>query len=220
VFHRVGLSLRGMGSETTHTPFSLPIPNVLCQTFSMRNLTATVCLTIAVLLGSVGVSWGSDEKDIQFQKIEFKDGVDAVGSKAISESLGEHVTASFKLFFTESHFPYGPHCSNKNSRSCRQNLRYELQFNAASIDLDGDGVNEFIVGLNGPNECGSGGCTSYILKNYPEGWRKIGWIFPGGKLEASRSYTNGFRTIKYYGKWGKKSYPCVYTPKKEEYVCP
>jgi hypothetical protein len=54
VFHRGGLSLRGMESETTHTPFSLPIPNVLCQTFPMRNLTATICLTLAVLLGTFG----------------------------------------------------------------------------------------------------------------------------------------------------------------------
>ena len=32
----------------------------LCQTFPMRNLTTTICLTIAVLLGSGGVSWSAD----------------------------------------------------------------------------------------------------------------------------------------------------------------
>ena len=53
VIHRVGLSLRGMGSGTTHTPFPLPIPYILCQTSRMRNLTATICLTIAVVLGSL-----------------------------------------------------------------------------------------------------------------------------------------------------------------------
>ena len=31
-----------------------------CQTFSMKRLTATICLTIAVLLGSVGVSASAD----------------------------------------------------------------------------------------------------------------------------------------------------------------
>jgi hypothetical protein len=41
-----------METITTHTPFSLPIPNILCQTFRMKNLTATICLMIAVLLGS------------------------------------------------------------------------------------------------------------------------------------------------------------------------
>ena len=49
-----------MGSEIIHTPFSLSIPNILCQTFRMRNLTATICLTIAVLLGSAGVSWAQE----------------------------------------------------------------------------------------------------------------------------------------------------------------
>jgi len=39
-------------------PFlSLPKIKTLCQTFLMRKLTATFCLTIAVLLGSVGVSF-------------------------------------------------------------------------------------------------------------------------------------------------------------------
>jgi hypothetical protein len=49
-----------MGSEITDTPFSLLIPHILCQTSRMRNLTATICLTIAVLLGSAGVSFSAD----------------------------------------------------------------------------------------------------------------------------------------------------------------
>ena len=67
VFCGVGLSLRGTGSETTHTQFSLPIPNILCQTFHMRKLTATLCLTIAVLLGSAGMSWSADSEDLAKQ---------------------------------------------------------------------------------------------------------------------------------------------------------
>ena len=59
-----------MRSETTHTPFSLPIPNILCQNFRMRNLTATLCLTIAVLLGFVlGIAWmsiGNDALDGEY----------------------------------------------------------------------------------------------------------------------------------------------------------
>jgi hypothetical protein len=42
------------------TPFALPIPDILCQTSTMRDLTATICLTIAVLLGSAGMSWSAD----------------------------------------------------------------------------------------------------------------------------------------------------------------
>ena len=37
----------------------------LCQTSRMKNLTATICLTIAVLLGSVGVFWSAGfQKDL------------------------------------------------------------------------------------------------------------------------------------------------------------
>ena len=56
VFHRVGISLRGMRSASTHSPFSLPIPNILCQTFRMKKLTATICLILSCfLLSSCGV---------------------------------------------------------------------------------------------------------------------------------------------------------------------
>jgi hypothetical protein len=36
----------------------LSIPHILCQTSRMRNLTATICLTIAVLFGLTGVKLG------------------------------------------------------------------------------------------------------------------------------------------------------------------
>ncbi len=44
-----------------------------------KKLTDTICLTIALLFGSVGMSWSANKKDAQFQTIEFKDGVDAEG---------------------------------------------------------------------------------------------------------------------------------------------
>ena len=44
----------------SETPPRLPIPRNTCQTSSVRNLIATLCLTIAVLLGSAGVSWSAD----------------------------------------------------------------------------------------------------------------------------------------------------------------
>jgi hypothetical protein len=43
-------------SRTPPTPHStLSVPDNPCQTFVMKNITATICLTIAVLLGSAGV---------------------------------------------------------------------------------------------------------------------------------------------------------------------
>ena len=38
----------------------LPIPRIFCQNSPMGNLTATLCLTLAVLLGSAGISWSAD----------------------------------------------------------------------------------------------------------------------------------------------------------------
>ncbi len=40
--------------------FTLPIPHISCQTAAMKYLTTSICLILAVLLGSAGVSWGAD----------------------------------------------------------------------------------------------------------------------------------------------------------------
>ena len=45
-------------------PIHLPIPDILCQTFRMRNLTITLCLTIAVILGNGGEGEFELEKDL------------------------------------------------------------------------------------------------------------------------------------------------------------
>jgi hypothetical protein len=44
------------------TPFSLPLPQILCDTLRMKNLTATICLTIYVLLGCAGVCESAESK--------------------------------------------------------------------------------------------------------------------------------------------------------------
>ena len=43
----------------TKTP-NLPNPTTTRQNTPMRHLTTFICLTLAVLLGSVGTSWGAD----------------------------------------------------------------------------------------------------------------------------------------------------------------
>ena len=47
---------------STQFPPSLSIPDIFCQTSRMKRLTATICVTIAVLLGSAGVSWSAEFK--------------------------------------------------------------------------------------------------------------------------------------------------------------
>jgi len=72
VIHRVGLCLRDMGSGTTQTPFHLPIPHIFCQTSPMKNLTATICLTIAVLLGSMtGCTSGGLRRDAAYHRGDY-----------------------------------------------------------------------------------------------------------------------------------------------------
>jgi hypothetical protein len=44
------------------------MPDILCQTFRMKNLTATIYLMIAVLIGSAGVSWSADFQEIKLKK--------------------------------------------------------------------------------------------------------------------------------------------------------
>jgi hypothetical protein len=59
VFCRVCLSLRGMGSETTHTLFSLPIPNILCQNSQMNRLLIlpVLLLTLLVVTPTSSAEW-------------------------------------------------------------------------------------------------------------------------------------------------------------------
>tara|TARA_Y100001936_G_scaffold1891_1_gene1797 strand:- start:759 stop:1355 length:597 start_codon:yes stop_codon:yes gene_type:complete len=183
---------------------------------AMKQILTSLCLTIAVLLGSAGVSWGG--RDTEFRIIEFLDGVNSYESEAIAESLGNKLTSSFNLYLTDTHFIYGPQCPNDNEVDCRQNLKFELKFRTASLDLDGDGGNEVIVELIGPNECGSSGCTFYILKTYRKSWMLIGEIFGiGSPLEASKVTKNGFRVLRFVGKYSATEINCIFQGTK--YTC-
>jgi hypothetical protein len=53
---RVGLSLRGTGSEITDTPFSLPIPNILCQNSQMKRLLILPVLFLTLVVGTPSFS--------------------------------------------------------------------------------------------------------------------------------------------------------------------
>ena len=54
MFHRVGLSLRGMGSGPPTPHPDSPFPPIPVRLFRMRILTAFLCLTFVVLLFSAG----------------------------------------------------------------------------------------------------------------------------------------------------------------------
>ena len=86
-----------MGSETTHTPFSLPIPNILCQTSRMRNLTATICLTIAVLFTT---------KQVFAQEVTFICETKYFSINPNSEILKKLERQNFRLYVSDKSLRY------------------------------------------------------------------------------------------------------------------
>lgn len=70
------------------------------------------------------------------------------------------------------------------------------KFMYASVDLNDDGKNEYIVGLVGPSFCGSGGCTMLVLNNAFKQTTAVTVVdypiyigFPGSK-EVTKKYSN------------------------------
>lgn len=145
------------------------------------------------------------------EPLKLNDGANSYESKAISFALADMIASDLKHYLGESHFVHGPKCANKQP-DCRQNLSFELDFQVASVDLDYNGDNEVIVNYIGPNVCGSGGCTAYILLQDVGGWLVIGEFFPGERIELANTTSNGFRDIHFYGKSGSK-YQCFYDGK-------
>jgi hypothetical protein len=60
----MGVWITTGGSSVWGHAFHLPLTDVLCQTSRMRKLTATICLTIAVLLGMTGCANNSYENTL------------------------------------------------------------------------------------------------------------------------------------------------------------
>jgi hypothetical protein len=81
--------------------------------------------------------------------------------------------------------------------------------------LNNDGKLEVIVYYNAPAFCGSGGCWSYILEEETGGFKIIGEVFLGARIEASNLTSNGYRNLQYYGE--DSSYSCKFQKKK--YKC-
>ena len=148
--------------------------------------------------------------------LQFQEGANAYEVKAISSGLSDLIKGTFEHWFSESHFIYPPRCSSDVS-DCRKNLDFKITFETASFDLNNDGKMEVIVYYNAPAYCGSGGCPSYILEEELSGFRIIGEVFPGGRIEASNLISNGYRNLQYYGEDG--SYSCTFQKDKKRYKC-
>ena len=72
---------------------------------------------------------------------------------------------TLKTYLQESHVPYlFEDDESKILYPPTIQLTDIIKHKAISIDLNNDGVNEVIAYTEGSLVCGSGGCTSYILK--------------------------------------------------------
>lgn len=69
-------------------------------------------------------------------------------------------------------------------------------FRAAAFDLTGDGVDELLVRLEGPVDCGSGGCAFRVYRQGAAGWRKVsGTTLTYLPIGVADSASDGWRDI-------------------------
>ena len=148
--------------------------------------------------------------------LQFQEGANAYEVEAISSGLSDLIKDTFEHWFSESHFIHPPRCSSDVS-DCRKNLDFQIGFEAASIDLNNDGKLEVIIYYNAPASCGSGGCWSYILEEKADGFRTIGEVFPGGKIDVSNIKSDKYHNLHYYGK--ESSHTCKFQKNKNKYLC-
>ena len=142
--------------------------------------------------------------------ILLKEGANAYETEAINSAMSELIADTFKYYAENFHpFMSSPSCINKTVE-CRGNLTFNINFKAASVDLDSDEIDEVIVYYNAPGYCGSGGCTSYILaqRYMDNNWVILGKFFPGSRPSISSLMTNGHYDIHHKGK--SESYKCQY----------
>ena len=169
--------------------------------------------SILILLTSMQMA--SAEEEV-LTPLQFKDGANAYEIEAISSGLSDLIKETFEHWFSESHFIYPPRCSS-DVNDCRKNLDFQIDFEAASIDLNNDGKLEVIIYYNAPAYCGSGGCPSYILEEALDGFKIIGVVFPGGTINVSSHKSNGYNNLFFYGK--DKSYSCTFHKDINKYQC-
>ena len=89
----------------------------------------------------------------------------------------------------------------------------QREFQYEEVDLNGDGINEYLVGFKNSYFCGSGGCTYYLLHNSGS----VITVFTVSEapfIAMVTSKTNGWRDIVVYSngalrqlKFDGKTYP-------------
>ena len=74
-------------------------------------------------------------------------------------------------------------------------------FSHALADLDGDGRDDAVVLLSGPNWCGSGGCTMLVFRGEKDGFKLVsGSTITYEPVRVSPERTHGWKTLIVYSK--------------------
>ena len=151
-----------------------------------------ILLTLFLVFSSIHAK--ADDSKFDFSNIDYK--IDMYQYKAISNALFDIYADTLKMYLQESHVPYlFENDESKILYPPTTKLSDIIQYKAISIDLNADDVNEVIAYMEGSLVCGSGGCTSYILREINSNWKIIGEFFPGHIFETNKNQTNGFSNI-------------------------
>ena len=73
----------------------------------------------------------------------------------------------------------------------------EVRYFGRTVDLGGDGRSEAVVQVAGPNVCGTGGCTTYVLAQDAAGaWSIVSTLsVTQAPVAAANTRTNGWRDL-------------------------
>ena len=158
----------------------------------MTKLLTTFVLSLTLSLNSLFAS----EKDYgNLTEIILENGLNNEQSREVAKALKDDLEQIFNGWLTDTHFIYYPICSNENSQNCRQNLIFDVDFSAASLDLDNDGVDDLLVRIEHEIWCGVGaGDKIDILLNGDIVGIKAG-ILGGSRYYVSDKTLHGLRYL-------------------------
>ena len=163
----------------------------------MFNSLITIFLFLVLSINALFAS----EKDYgNLTEITLKKGLNEKQAREVAIGLEEELTELFNYWLTESHFVFGK----------ESHLNFNVDFSAASVDLDNDNVDDLLVRVEHENVCGIGDCLVVdILLGGDIVGIKAGSFGPR-KIYVSDKTKHGLKYI---------YYEAVCTPKFKPEVC-
>ena len=148
----------------------------------MKKYLINFLILLMLSLNAVSAS----EKDYgNLTEITLKKGLNEKQAREVAICLGDELTDLFKYWLTESHFIYGT----------EPNIDFNVDFSAASVDLDNDNNDDLLVRVEHSLVCGVGDCDKIdILLSGDITGIKAG-ILGGSKYYVSDKTKHGLRYL-------------------------